>query len=83
MPSVISAEPSSATVATMPTWNGAEAQCGQVDGEQHGDEAVAEVPEGPGSVETSGGIRATLGRAGSRRNPFRPCHGAWDLISHM
>ena len=51
MPSVISAEPSSASVATMPTSNGPEPDRRQVDRQQHGDEAVAEVAQRPRRID--------------------------------
>lgn len=44
----------------------AEAEAGQVDGQQDGDEAVAEVPQGAGCVDAGGGTRAMPGPAAWR-----------------
>ena len=76
-PASSSAEPSSASVATMPTSSGAETDRRQVDGQQHGDEAVAEIPQGARRVDVPDGARIAGRReAGLRRMGAGGFHGA-------
>ena len=52
-PSVVSAEPSRARVATRPTSKAPEPDRGQIDGQQHGDEAIAEIAQGPRPIDVA------------------------------